>query len=165
MLFFDKDKPLFQFKVEDEEKQIFTSLIMCANRPIYRVANSGYEYYIIYSKETLEKMSMKMMKEGTQNLFNFNHETNNTTDCITCLELYIKDIEKGINPKGFEDVEDGSLFGSFKVEDKEVWEMIKANNLSISLEGYFTINEINNNFNKNTKMSKLEKIKQLLVEF
>lgn len=165
MLFFDKDKPLFQFKVEDEEKQIFTSLIMCANRPIYRVALSGYEYYIIYSKETLEKMSMKMMKEGTQNLFNFNHETNNTTDCITCLELYIKDIEKGINPKGFEDVEDGSLFGSFKVEDKEVWEMIKANNLSISLEGYFTINEINNNFNKNTKMSKLEKIKQLLVEF
>lgn len=165
MLFFDKDKPLFQFKVEDEEKQIFTSLIMCANRPIYRVSNSGYEYYIIYSKETLEKMSMKMMKEGTQNLFNFNHETNNTTDCITCLELYIKDIEKGINPKGFEDVEDGSLFGSFKVEDKEVWEMIKANNLSISLEGYFTINEINNNFNKNTKMSKLEKIKQLLVEF
>lgn len=166
MMFFSKEKPLFEFKVEDEEKQIFTSLIMCANRPIYRISNNNYEYYIIYSKETLEKMSMKMMKEGTQNLFNFNHETNNTTDCITCLELYIKDIEKGINPKGFEDVEDGSLFGSFKVEDKDVWEMIKANNLSISLEGYFTINEVNNNkFNKNTKMSKLEKIKQLLVEF
>lgn len=165
MMFFSKEKPLLEFKVEDEDKQIFTSLIMCANRPIYRISNSGFDYYIIYSKETLEKMSIRMMKQGTQNLFNFNHESNNTTDTISCLELFIKDSTKGINPIGFENVEEGSLFGTFKVEDKATWEMIKNNNLSISLEGYFTIEEVNNNKElKSNKMSKLEKLKELIIE-
>lgn len=166
MMFFSKEKPLLEFKVEDEDKQIFTSLIMCANRPIYRISNSGFEYYIIYSKETLEKMSIRMMKQGTQNLFNFNHESNNTTDTISCLELFIKDSTKGINPIGFENIEEGSLFGTFKVENKATWEMIKNNNLSISLEGYFTIEEIkeNNKELKSNKMSKLEKLKELIIE-
>lgn len=167
MMFFSKEKPLLEFKVEDEDKQIFTSLIMCANRPIYRISNNGFEYYIIYSKETLEKMSIRMMKQGTQNLFNFNHESNNTTDTINCLELFIKDSTKGINPIGFENVEEGSLFGTFKVEDKATWEMIKNNNLSISLEGYFTIEEIKENnkeLNSNSKMSKLEKLKEIIIE-
>ena len=38
------------------------------------------------------------------------------------METFIKDSERGISPKGFEDVSDGSLFVTFKIEDDGLWE-------------------------------------------
>ena len=40
--------------------------------------------------------------------------------------------------KGFEDVPDGSWFGSFKVDNEEVWQMIKDGKVKgFSVEGLF----------------------------
>jgi hypothetical protein len=40
--------------------------------------------------------------------------------------------------KGFEDVKEGSWFGSFKVENEEVWNMIKDGKVKgFSVEGIF----------------------------
>jgi len=40
--------------------------------------------------------------------------------------------------KGFEDVKDGSWFGSFKVENEDVWELVKEGKLKgFSVEGVF----------------------------
>lgn len=52
-------------------------------------------------------------------------------------ESYIIDKARGINPPiGYEDVTDGSWFGSFKVENEEVWENRKAFT-GFSVEGLF----------------------------
>jgi hypothetical protein len=54
-------------------------------------------------------------------------------------ESFISDKVRGIQPmKGFEDVPDGSWFGSFKVDNPEVWAEIKAGNVrGFSVEGQF----------------------------
>jgi len=40
-------------------------------------------------------------------------------------EFFIKNTAKGLNPKGFEDVTEGSLFATFKVMDEALWQEIK----------------------------------------
>ena len=126
LLCFDEDKKLVQFSIENPEKRILTGLIMCADRPIYRRDASGYEYYVVFKKEVLEAMSERMLLFGTQNIFNFQHDAQQPIYGMKCREVYFKDVERGINPKGFEDVEDGSMFGTFHVTDDEVWERLRT---------------------------------------
>ncbi len=45
-------------------------------------------------------------------------------DGVVMVEYFIKDTEKGINPKGFEDIADGSLFVTYKIEDEKLWDEI-----------------------------------------
>ena len=54
-------------------------------------------------------------------------------------ESYIIDRERGVNPPtGFEDVADGSWFGSFKVENDKLWGEVKAGTFKgFSVEGLF----------------------------
>ena len=54
-------------------------------------------------------------------------------------ESWIVDEKRGIKPmKGYEDVKDGSWFGSFKVENEDVWQMIKDGKVrGFSVEGVF----------------------------
>jgi hypothetical protein len=54
-------------------------------------------------------------------------------------ESFIVDSERGIQAmKGFEDAPQGSWFGSFKVENEEVWNKIKSGEFKgFSVEGIF----------------------------
>jgi len=58
---------------------------------------------------------------------------------LTMFESWIVDEKRGIKPmKGYEDVKDGSWFGSFKVENEDVWKMIKDGTVrGFSVEGIF----------------------------
>jgi hypothetical protein len=54
-------------------------------------------------------------------------------------ESYIINRESGINPPtGFDGVSDGSWFGSFKVENADIWKRIKDGEFKgFSIEGAF----------------------------
>lgn len=153
-----------QFKIADEDEHILLGVIMRADFPIYRVGISGYEYYIKYSKETIAKMSRKMLQDNVFNFVDTNHN-NQWVDGVLLEELFIKDTAKGINPNGFEDIEDGSLFAKYRVSNETIWEKVKAGKFNgFSLEGYFEAME--SKFIKNTQhMSLLEKLKKILTEY
>lgn len=121
---FNEQKPL-NFKVENEEKRLIMGVVMRADYPIYRIAPNGEEYYIKFSKETIEKMAEKMLFDNTSNNINLNHNPNDYVEDVYLREIFIKSVEKGINPKGFESIEDGSLFAIYKVHSDEVWERVK----------------------------------------
>lgn len=59
------------------------------------------------------------------------------------VECFIKDSEKGISPTGFEDVPEGSLFCTFKVEDEKLWnEIVNTDHFNgFSLEGVFNLSQ------------------------
>ena len=140
---FEKAQELF--KVENPDKQIITGVVMLADTPIYR--NDPYmgEYYIQYSKGTIEKMVQKYFKENNQE----NVDTDHSFELIEGIELqqaFIKDTEKGISPKGFEEVPEGSLFFTYKVTSDELWNQIKTGSWTgFSLAGVFDVKE---QFNK-----------------
>lgn len=84
-----------------------------------------------------------MLLESTHNNVNLQHNPNNYVENVHLREVFIKDIDKGINPKGFENIENGSLFGVYKVENDDVWASIKNGEFKgFSLEGYFSSYEV-----------------------
>ena len=168
-LAFAKSKqPHLQFKVEDEDEHIILGVVMRADFPIYRIGVSGFEYYIQYSKETIAKMTRKMLADNAFKLIDIEHN-NLWVDGVELEELFIKDTGKGINPSGFEDIENGSLFAKYRISNEIIWDKVKAGEFKgFSLEGYFAIEEKVNNFQKQHKknnMSLLERLKKILTEF
>ena len=121
---------------KDDLKHNITGLIIPADRPIYR-NNGTEEYYIVFEKDTIVDFATKMMKDGTMNFFNWEH-SDDTISGIECIELFIKDSERGITPAGFDDVEEGSLFGTFHISDDDVWEKIMDGSYGISMECIFS---------------------------
>lgn len=168
---FKKDRPKIMYSIQNEEQHVLFGVLMRADWPIYRIGASGYEYYIVYRRETVRQMAQKMLKDGVQNSFNVMHDPDMPIDGIECFQIFLKDTEKGVNPAGFEDIEDGSLFGSFKVSNEAVWQAVKDGTFKgFSIEGYFTVEEqVENkqdNKQKNTTMSKLKNaLRKLLAEF
>lgn len=174
---FEKEKELKKFSVENEEKHLVRGLVMAANMLIYRIHPVYGEYYIYYDAQTLRTMAERYLKNNFQNNVDLNHN-GELVDGVDMVQFFIKDSENGINPKGFEDYADGSLFAEFHINNEEVWEQVKNGDFNgFSLEGYFGIEptgqefkEQNNNEEKyNKTMSKLQRVKEvlrsLLIEF
>lgn len=124
-MYFKEDRKPLQFKVENEEKRLVMGVVMRADYPIYRISPNGKEYYIKFSKETIENLAEKMLFDNTNNNINLNHNPNDYVEDVYLREIFIKSVEKGINPKGFEDIEDGSLFAIYKIHSDKVWERVK----------------------------------------
>lgn len=142
-LYFNAQKKPMCFRVENEEKRVVTGVIMRVDHPIYRIGVSGFEYYITFDKATVEKMAEKWLKDGLQSNVNLQHNPNMYVDGVLLKEVYFKDINRGINPKGFEDIEDGSLFGTYHIENEKVWESVKNGEFKgFSLEGCFNTVEV-----------------------
>ena len=172
---FDENKPYVKFAVDNKVERMISGVIMLASTPIYRRTADGYEYYIIYSKETLKVMAEKMIFDGVGSNVNIQHQDGSDVDGVNLVELYIIDREKGIAPVAFKDVPDGTLMATYKVHNDALWEMIeKGEVLSFSLEGVFQVEEMyknqnNKDTNENKIMSKLKRVKEvlrsLLLEF
>lgn len=123
-LAFSDEKTVLSFAIENEEKHIVTGLVMCADTPIIRVGKDRKPYYIVFDKETIKIMARKFLRCGFNQNVDLNHDFN-YIEGVELLELYIKDSERGISPKGFEDVAEGSLFGTYFIKNEEVWNEIK----------------------------------------
>lgn len=142
-LYFNENKKQMTFSIENEEQRIITGVLMRCDFPIYRITDDGYEYYIMYDKATIELMAEKWIADGFANYVNLMHNPLNYVDGVYLKELYIKDTERGINPKGFETISDGSLFATYKVLNDDVWNGIKSGEFKgFSLEGYFDVKEV-----------------------
>lgn len=137
-LAFGEDKQEVKFAVQDEEKREVLGVVMRADFPIYRCDSQNGEYYVKYGKETIKLMSQKMLSDGVQNKVNLQHQENSDVKGVEMFECFIKDTEMGVSPKGFENIEDGSLFARFKVNNDDVWNGIKDGDFrGFSLEGLF----------------------------
>lgn len=172
---FDEDKPIVKFAVDDKVERVVSGVIMLADTPIYRRTSDNFEYYIRFSKDTLKLMAEKMIFDGVGSNVNIQHENGSEVNGVNLVELFIIDREKGIAPIYFNEVPDGSLIGSYKVHNEDVWAMIEAGEvLSFSLEGIFDMVDTREEFNKQEykenklkmKVNKMkEMLRKLLAEF
>lgn len=133
-----KPEVKFKFEVASEEKRIICGAMMIPNLPIYRNEN-GKEYYVVFDEKTIEQISQKFFKMGfTQNVNNM-HDSEKKIDGVYMVESFLVDKKRGISaPVGFEYMPDGSWFGSYKVENDDVWASVKDGTFNgFSVEGYF----------------------------
>ena len=152
-------KQNFKFEIVSEEKRIISGPLMLADSPIYRSDSTHGEYYVVFSKDTIFKIAQKFFKKGYQNNVNLMHDQSQQVDGITMFESFISDKDRGISAmKGFEDAPDGSWFGSFKVENDEVWAKVKSGQFKgFSVEGIFEYSKA-----KTKEQELLEMIKEIL---
>ena len=131
-----------RFAIQDEEQKIVTGPLMIADLPIYR-RDEDAEYYVVFSAEEIMKIVQRFFKKGYQGKVNLEHSK--PVEGVYMYESYIIDREKGVMPpKGFEDVADGSWFGTFKVDNEKIWEMVKEGTFKgFSVEGMFRYEKTN----------------------
>ena len=136
----DKQPVKMQF---DNSKHIITGVVCLADTPIYRYNERYGEYYVVFSKETIEKMVEKFAKMDLFKSVNLQHDDEKFVDGIYMVESYITNKERGINPIEFADIPDGSWVASYKVENDALWgEIINGNKLNgFSLQGMFELEE------------------------
>lgn len=140
-LAFSKEEPM-KMRFADEEKRVITGVALLADTPIYRVRPDGVEYYIVFDKETIEQLITKYSKYMFNNVVNIEHSDTHFVDGIYMIESYLKNSERGIAPREFSDIPDGSWIVSYKVDNYDVWEKIKSGEVrGFSVQGMFNLIE------------------------
>lgn len=141
-LCFNEDKQPVKMNF-DNSKHIITGVVCLADTPIYRYDERMGEYYVVFTKETIEKMVEKFAKMDLFKSVNLQHDDTKFVDGIYMVESYITNKERGINPIEFADIPDGSWVASYKVENEALWgEIINGNKLNgFSLQGMFGLEE------------------------
>jgi hypothetical protein len=148
-----------KFEVISEDKQILSGALMLADVPIYRNNEEFGEHYVVFDSETIQQIAEKFFKRGYQSNVNEMHNPNKSVQGVTMFESWLVNKEMGKMPiKGFEDAKDGSWFGSYKVDNDEIWAKVKSGEFQgFSVEGIFGYSDV---VKKEDIM--LEKIKEIL---
>lgn len=169
-----------RYQVVNEEKRILAGAAMVADLPIYRRDETGYEYYVVFDRQTIEKIVQKLCKNGFIANVNLMHNESEKVEGIYLTEHFIIDAEKGKpTPLGFDKLTDGSWFVYYKCENDKVWQEVKEGKYKgFSVEGYFEqefVKEVNeselinkseniHNSKFNKMQEKLDAIKKLLFD-
>lgn len=127
----------------DDSKHIITGVVCLADTPIYRYNEQMGSYYIVFTKETIQKMVEKFAKNDLFKSVNLQHDDNQFVDGIFMIESYLVNKDRGIVPVEFSDVPDGSWIASYKVDNEELWQKITdGHDLNgFSLQGMFDLTE------------------------
>lgn len=139
-LMFSEQKP-YEFKMAlQEEQRIITAPVIIADLPIYRKVENE-EFYVVYKKDTNMKVLQKYMSDGNQKKVKFTHDTQDLSKGVFVFEIFMSDESRGISaPKGFENLSDGTIYCSMKVNNDAIWNEAKAGKVNgISLEGFFDL--------------------------
>ena len=135
----EKKQPVLFQATGDE--QIIMGVAIRADFPIYRNDGEG-EYYVRFTRDAIKAIVKQYSKDGFFNQVSLQHD-GKRVDGVIMVEMFIKDVDRGINPTGFEDIENGSLFVAYHVENAELWNEIKnGGDLNgFSIEIYTTMSE------------------------
>ena len=141
----------------DAEKQIISGALMIPNKLIYRNDANG-EYYCLFSAEEIFKIVKKFHRNQYGNNVNIMHNAQQKVDGVYMIENFIIDSKRGITAPYGMDLPDGTWFGTYKVDNAEVWADIKEGKFKgFSVEGMFY--EL---FNGAARLSVIEQLEKIL---
>jgi hypothetical protein len=131
-----KDQAVTLAKV-DTEKRILMGAALIPNKPIYR-KNGEDEFYIFFSKNTVNRASQLFLQNGNQSKATLEHEK--AIQGLTVVESWI--IEDEIHDKSKKyglSLPIGTWMVSMKVEDDAIWnDFVKTGKVKgFSIEGFF----------------------------
>lgn len=155
-------------QLANEDKHMVYSAVLVPDKPIYRRSDNGNEFYVEFTKESIEQMAQNFFKEYRQGDITLDHKTDATD--ITVVESWIKtDLYKdksvalGLN----EQLPIGTWFCAMKVNNDDVWKRIKAGELNgFSVESMIKLEDFSKQDNDmiETDMNYWDKLKQVLKE-
>ena len=109
-----------------KDKKLLMGALLVPNKPIFRKSGEE-EYYIYFSKKTIEKASQLYLQNGNQNNSTLEHQ--HSLSGLTLVESWIVESETNDKSRMYNmDVPIGTWMGTVKVENDKVWnEYVKTN--------------------------------------
>ena len=157
-----------QVFLESNERHMVYGAALIPEKDIYR-NNGEQEFYISFTKESIEKMSQDFMKEYRQHEVKTDHEDVANEVCVVESWLVEDSYKDKANALGI-NVPEGTWMVGMKVNNIETWDRIKAGELKgFSVESMLTLEEFSkqndNNMNIETNdMNFWNKMKEVLAE-
>ena len=159
-----------EFKAMDSEKRVLLGPALIPNKPIYRhqeLNGKEEEFYVYFSKATIEKASQLYMMRGNQAKTTIEHQFG--VDGAIVVETWLKVDE--VNDKsvayGFNDPV-GTWYVAMKIVNDEIWnDFVKTGKVKgFSIEGFFADKSMPTEMSKvETEQDKLNKIVNILKEY
>ena len=172
-LFFPFGEEKINLSILDAPQHKVIGCVLRADYPILRIDGEGKYYNLVFDKETIYELTQHFVKYNNTGNVSVLHN-GVPIGGVELTQLFIKDKSKGIDPVGFDEVSDGSLFAEYKILNEEVWKGI-CNGVyrGFSIEGVFEVEPLSQKFNKVEtnklnifNMSKLrDKLAKMLLKF
>ena len=129
-----------QVFLESNERHMVYGAALIPEKDIYR-NNGEQEFYISFTKESIEKMSQDFMKEYRQHEVKTDHEDVANEVCVVESWLVEDSYKDKANALGI-NVPEGTWMVGMKVNNIETWERVKAGELKgFSVESMLTLEE------------------------
>jgi len=138
-VFFGKEKNNLTFAKVDEEKRMLISPALIPNKQIFRHdANTDSDYYVYFSKETVQKASELYLKHNNHHKATYQHQ-DRVSGVLTVESWIIEDTKLDKSTLYGYSLPVGTWMVKLKIDNDELWQEIKSGNLrGLSIEGYFT---------------------------
>lgn len=111
----------------NDERRVVSGVALIPDKLIYRKDAKRGEYYITFPQETIEKMAMAFFQNHRNTEGNIQHSTD--VKGVNFFESYILNKERGICPKEFKSLPNGTWIVSAKIDNSDVWELVKEGKL------------------------------------
>ena len=140
----EEDK--LQVFLESNEKHMLYGAALIPEKDIYR-NNGEQEFYINFSKESIERMSQDFMKEYRQYEVKTDHEDVANEVCVVESWIVADSYKDKSNALGIT-VPEGTWMVAMKVNNIETWDRIKSGELKgFSVESIISLEEFSKNDN------------------
>lgn len=157
-IYLSKEKPL-QVCLEKEDKHLVIGAVLIPDKPIYRNQDNE-EFYIQFSRETIEKLAHNFISNGY--VWNFTKDHDEATEGkVQVVESWVKSSESDKSNDLGLNVPVGTWLMAAHINDEELWQSIKqGERKGFSIEAICNLDEIN----KLIENNKMTEIKQEAVE-
>ena len=138
-IYLQKEEPK-QIFLEKDEKHLLYGAVLIPNFPIYRHQNDE-EFYITFTKESIEKLAHSYLQNDKIYSFTKDHRT--IADGVSIVESWVKCSKNDKSTDLGLDVPEGTWLIGAKIENEELWNSIKSQEVrGFSVESFLNLEEI-----------------------
>lgn len=132
-----------KIQMASDEKHMIYGAVLVPEKPIYRLSEDGDEYYLEFTKESIEKMSQDFLKDYRQHDMTLEHEEQATE--VYVVESWLKEdmykdksVALGLN----DSLPLGTWFVGAKINNVDTWNRIKSGELKgFSVESLISLED------------------------
>lgn len=126
-----------KLRFSSDDERIVVGPAMIPDMLIFRNDPVMGDFYVKFSKQTIQDIALKFFEKGYQKNVNLMHNSDFTLPGVTFYQSFIKDTAKGVTGMDGEYPE-GTWFLAAKVNNDEAWSLIKQGKVKgFSVEGLF----------------------------
>jgi len=120
------------------DQRMVVGPLMIPDKLILRVDNEGEPYFVYFSQDTVKTIAEKLMKSSLLHSMNLEHDPEHIVNGYMVETWIVKDSEKDKSVTYGFNLPVGTWMGMYKIEDEEVWKMVKDGIVTgFSVEGFF----------------------------